>query len=199
MDSTNPIRRIREYFGIDKPNHSYIDIKTWRKTYIMNARTLRFIAESYGSNSHEEILSTLDVDELLRAVENDHTQYLEGKTVAILQREIRDSLRQHLTEDQTDPLLQKLADYRLVDEVYQLHRGKHVRWISRTEGGTLTKGGSVLNVRFSDLGTLVLVRNGTWFTNYRFDQCITFQKLSDDELLVLAAYNAVSTLTGSTV
>ena len=170
----------------------------------MNARTLRFIAEASCANSHEEILTTLDVDVLLRAVEREDTQYLEGKTVSILQQEIYDSLKQHVADDQVEPIFRKLAGYRLVDEIYQLHRGKHVRWIPLVNRGELagcssglSKGGTMLNVRFSDSGTLVLVRNGKWFTQYRFDECITFQKLNDDELLVLAAYNAVSSMPDS--
>jgi hypothetical protein len=160
----------------------------------MNARTLRFIAEASGyPSSHHEILSTLDVEELLRAVENENTQYLEGKTIGSLQQEIYDSLKPYVAEDQLEPSFHKLAGYRLVDEVYQVHRGKYVRWIPR-EGGALTKGGTVLNVRFSDSGTLVLCRNGNWFTQYRFDECLTFQKLSDDELMVLAAYNAIASI-----
>jgi hypothetical protein len=159
----------------------------------MNARTLRSIAEASGY-SHHELLSTLDVDELLRAVENEHTQYLEGKTIGSLQQEIYDSLKQHVSADQVESTFEKLAGYRLVDEVYQIHRGKYVRWIPRSGRGSLTKGATVLNVRFSDVGTLVLCRNGQWFTQYRFDECLTFQKLSDDELMVLAAYNAIASI-----
>lgn len=165
----------------------------------MNSRTLRFIAEASGYHqSHREILSELDVEELLRAVESENTQYLEGKTIATIQREIYDSLIQHVPEDQVDAILPKLEGYRLVDELYQIHRGKYVRWIPLANG-RLAKGGTVLNTRFTDAGTLVLCRNGQWFTQYRFDECLTFQKLSDDEMMVLAAYNAIASMSDNTV
>ena len=165
----------------------------------MNSRTLRFIAEASGCHqSHREILSELDVEELLRAVESENTQYLEGKTIATIQKEIYDSLIQHVPEDQVDALFHKLAGYRLVDELYQVHRGKYVRWIPLANG-RLAKGGIVLNTRFTDAGTLVLCRNGQWFTQYRFDECLTFQKLSDDELIVLAAYNAIESMSDNAV
>ena len=153
----------------------------------MNSRVLRSIASKH---SDSDLLSNLDIDELLKAAESEPN--LEGKTLDSIQSEIYDTLVGRVPLSQIQTMFHKLAGYQLVDEIYKLHRGKHVRWIPLEKSDTLTLGGVVLNIKFADTGPLVLCRTGQRFVQYRFNECITFQKLSEDELLILAAYNAIS-------
>jgi len=160
----------------------------------MNSRLLRSIASAAEPN---ELLATLDVDELLNS--SDCASNLEGKTLDSIQREIYETLVEHVASPQIDTIFHKLAGYQFVDEIYKLHRGKHARWIPIAEhsssgklAGKLSHGGVVLSIKFTDTGPLVLCRAGQRFLQYRFNECITFQKLSEDELLILAAYNAIS-------
>ena len=175
----------------------------------MNSRLLRSIASSAEPN---ELLATLDVEELLKS--SDCESNLEGKTLDSIQREIYETLVEHVPSHQIDTIFHKLAGYQFVDEIYKLHRGKHARWIPIAEhcsdklsdklsnklsdklsnklSDKLSHGGVVLSIKFTDTGPLVLCRAGQRFIQYRFNECITFQKLSEDELLILAAYNAIS-------
>jgi hypothetical protein len=92
-------------------------------------------------------------------------------------------------------LCKKLAGYRYVDELYQIHRGKHVRWLRYKIGERplaedamrLTNGGIVVDIKFGENGACVLVRvpGAGFFTQYRFDECLTFQKLTDEETMIL--------------
>ena len=88
----------------------------------------------------------------------------------------------------------KLVGYRMVDELHELHKGKHVRWVRR---GTnkLTNGGIVVDIKFLDTGTHILCKNSmNRFIQYKYDECVTFQKMSSTEMLILMAYEHTNTL-----
>jgi uncharacterized protein YukJ len=131
------------------------------------------------------LMSTLDVDKLLETVENEKNDYLENKTTTSINTEIYEIITNlGLTADTFD----KLIGYRFVDEIHELHKGKHVRWI-RKSTGKLTNGGIVMEIKFLDNGTQILCMNSqNRFIQYKFDDCYTFQKLSIEEQLILMAY-----------
>lgn len=136
-------------------------------------------AQSDWSNS-------ADIDKLLASLETPNTDYLEGKTLKSVNHDVFDSLAVIACRESH---CQKLVGYRFVDEIYQLHKGKHVRWIRLEHPEKLMVGGILVDVRFTDNGVNLLCRLHTGrFTQYRFDQCLTYQKLSDDEQMILALY-----------
>ena len=134
---------------------------------------------------------TIDINELLSASENEHTQYLEGQTIESISRGLYNSLVYRVPNNQIRPIYDKLSGFRLVDEVYLLHRGKYVRWIRNDANpAKLETGGIVIDIKITDSGVSVLCKLGSRFTQYRFNDCITYQKLSKDEMLILTAYSA---------
>lgn len=178
----------------------------------MNDTLLRSLASALPiESSPATLLTSADVEEFLRTAEQTETpNYLEGCDIHSIQREIRDSLyayysslppspenirRRTVEEPETQ---RKLAGYRFVDEIYQLHRGKHVRWLRHT-GATparLTNGGIVVDVKFQENGVHILCKTGSRFSQYKFDDCFTYQKISDEEWLILTAHSLSSESTG---
>lgn len=134
--------------------------------------------------------NTIDVDAILEVVE---TTDLGNKNLGDLCKEIYGTLTQINVDDgERSELCKKLAEYRLVDEIYKLHKGKHVRWIrENSEKPYLTNGGIVVDIKFLDNGVHVVCKNKNRFIQYKFDDCITFQKLSADELLILSCYELI--------
>jgi hypothetical protein len=136
------------------------------------------------------LFSTIDIDKLLGSIENDKNDYLERKSMKIITNEIYEKME----ELQIQPKIRleychKLAGYRLVDDVHELHKGKHLRWI-REDSPKLTNGGIVMNIKFLDTGTHVLcMSNGNRFIQFKFDECIIFQKMTLEEQLILMAYD----------
>jgi hypothetical protein len=127
-----------------------------------------------------------NIDRLLDTLETPNTDYLEGKTLKSISKDVFDSLAENVCRESH---CQKLVGYRLVDEIYQLHKGKHVRWIRLEHPEKLMVGGILVDIRFTDNGVNLLCRLHTGrFTQYRFDQCLTYQKLSDEEQMILALY-----------
>jgi len=154
----------------------------------MNIKTL-----IKDAKADTELLSKIDIDELLGAVENDKNEHLDNKTLHDISQEISQEIRTlNLDKEPTKKILEKLADYRYIDEIYQLHRGKYVRWIRRTNPEKLVNGGIVVDVKFLGNGTHIIVKNNmNQFIQYKFDDCFTFQKLSMEELMILMAYDNI--------
>jgi hypothetical protein len=136
------------------------------------------------------LISTIDVDQLLGSIEDNHNEYLENKSM----EEIRQDINTYIVDlsIETEKKLQysnKLIGYRVVEEIYELHKGKHVRWIRKTNN-TLTNGGIVVDIKFTDNGTQILCMGPkNRFIQYKFDECITFQKMSETEQLIIMAYD----------
>jgi len=204
-----------------------------------------------AEKNNPELVSKIDIDELLRASENVDMNYFMNNTLETISSEIVEVLREHgITDTALANFCEKLVGFRFVDQIYQLHKGKHVRWIrisnaktsvmrdgvltngrqngvltngrqngvltngrqngvltngrqngvltngrqngvltNGRQNGVLTNGGIVVDVKFLDNGTQVLCKNKNRFIQYKFDDCLTFQRLSSDELLVLTCMN----------
>jgi hypothetical protein len=136
------------------------------------------------------LFSTIDIENLLNSIENVKNDYLENKTMKDVTQEVYDKIKElGYNTEKTGDICNKLIGYRFVDELHELHKGKHIRWIRLGSNGTLTNGGIVVNIKFLDNGTQVLcMGGGNRFIQYKFDECLTFQKLSVEEQLILMAY-----------
>lgn len=142
-------------------------------------------------NNDSNTLSGEDIEKWARKVADDDNipHYLENKNMEKIQQDIVNvCIRENIMED----VLNKLMDYRYVDKTGDVIRGKHVRWIRLSKipaisHSPLTNGGIVTDIKFLENVTYILVKNvRNQFIQYKYDDCITFQKLSVDELLLLS-------------
>ena len=86
----------------------------------------------------------------------------------------------------------KLIGYRFVENLNELHKGKHVRWI-RKSTNKLTNGGIIVDIKFLNNGIQILCKNSmNRFIQYKYDECITYQKMNEAEQLVVMAYEYAS-------
>ena len=135
------------------------------------------------------LLSTLDIDNLLDSIESTKNDYLDNKTMSDISNEIREKVEETgISHEKQEAIIAKLNGYRVVDEIYELHKGKMVRWI-RNDTEKLTNGGIVTDIKFLENGVHVLCMNSQRrFIQYKYDDCYTFQKMSIEEQLILMAY-----------
>jgi len=138
------------------------------------------------------LLNTLNVNELL---DNAQPSYLIGETLESIATSVVQALESldGLENKQMQQLCSKLVDYRFVDEVYQLHRGKHIRWIRKQGEYTLANGAVVMDTKFLDNGVHIMCRaprTGKFF-QLKWEECLVFQKLSEEERLALLLGNDV--------
>jgi hypothetical protein len=141
------------------------------------------------------LLSSLDIDKLLETIENNKNDYLENKTAKSITQDIFDTIGGlGLSIEETKKMCDKLVGYRFVEELHELHKGKHIRWIRINGVPKLTNGGIVVDIKFLDNGTHVLCRTGNnRFHQFKFDDCYTFQKMSTEEQLIVMAYDYIDT------
>jgi hypothetical protein len=151
------------------------------------------INEIYESALKDPALfSTIDIEQLLNSIENEKNDYLENKTMNDVTLDIFEKINElNLSEEKTREFCNKLIGYRYVDEIHEIHKGKHIRWL-KNNTDRLTNGGIVVDIKFLDNGTQILCMNSQKrFMQYKFDDCLTFQKLSIEEQLILMAYEYI--------
>ena len=149
-----------------------------------------------------DLFSKIDVNELLKAVENENTDYLENKTLKSISQEIFDTLSKIPCEpEKIKQWCDNLIGYRLVSEIYELHKQKFVKTICIYDEKTgeppsyyrMKANGKVANIRFITTGTQILcVSPPQRFTQYKFDHHLTFQELSEEEQMILMAYEYIT-------
>ena len=157
------------------------------------------------------LFSTIDIDKMLDSIENEKNDYLENKTMDSVTQEIYEKISDlPIPDESKENICKKLIGYRYVDEIHELHKGKITSWIRIKKSAAqellerqikgsentytiqpkLSGTGILVNIKFADRGTNVVISNppNHRFTQYRFDDCLTFQKMTEEEQLILMAY-----------
>jgi len=142
------------------------------------------------------LLATIDIDKLLNTIENKNNEFLENKTMKMVIQEIYEIINAlHTNPETVEGTCKKLAEYRHVDEIRELHKGKFVRWISKKTPTKVNNGGIVMDIKFNDNGIHILCKNSqNRFLQYKFDECFTFQKMTLEEQLILLSYEQLNEL-----
>ena len=139
--------------------------------------------------NNPELQNTLDIRTILESAENVDNNYIGDHSLKTISKEIYDlMIEKEIDKDIVYKYCNSLLNYRLIDHVYHIHKGKHIRWLRNNK---LTNGGIVVDIKFLDNGTHILCKNKNRFIQYRFDDCSTFQKLTPDELLILQLKDTV--------
>ena len=128
------------------------------------------------------------VNEWLNNIEQniDQYHYLENKTTESIHLEKVDVLSQY---PEKEKWLQSLKMYRYVNDLQDIRLGTHIRWIREKPLGvfSLTNGGIVVQIKFLKNGTYIVCKNGYKMMQYPLDNCKTFQKMREEEILLLMA------------
>jgi len=102
-----------------------------------------------------------------------------------------------LSDTERDVFLEKLINYRLVDEIPDLELGNYVRWISIKEDVDeikLTNGGCILSIEIEETGVHIKCKNYmNRIFQIRLHENIVFQKLTNDEELLLKVLDYLET------
>jgi hypothetical protein len=161
----------------------------------------------YAVDSDEDLLQSvideptfpLDVNAILSAMtraENNTIANTSKREIDARRHEILSSL--NLTPEKLADFERKLSMYRVIENPYDLKHCQLIRWIplrSLEARPYLTLGGTLFKVREDpDDGThTVTIRNIKRFVfNIRFEANIVFQRLSQEELLILSVVEYIN-------
>jgi hypothetical protein len=133
----------------------------------------------------------MDVEQLLKALDNDENEHLINMT----SEKLNNMKREILTEIQLSPqevaeYMQKLKEYKYIDEMNHIRHGSFIRWIpiSDPENIHLTSGGIICDIKIADTGVHLVCKNfAKKHYQIKMDECLVFQKLSGQEQVLLSA------------
>ena len=133
----------------------------------------------------------MDIAKLLEALENDNNENIIDSTSQQIQESISNILNEiELDESTHESMMNKLENYRYIDDVSSLQSGAYIRWVSikDPENMSLSQGALLCDTKFTD-GGIALVCKGFRQRHFRlnFDECLIFQRLSDQERVLLSA------------
>ena len=141
-------------------------------------------------------MTELDIEKLLSALEDDdNAQLLElnFKKIEVEKKDILDKLE--LPHKQQNDILKKLRQYRYIDELPGMKYGSYVRWISlkNPENLKLTNGGIVCEMKVGDKGIVIVCKNNfNRFFQLNMTETLIFQKLTEQELVLLSALEYIN-------
>ena len=140
----------------------------------------------------------MDVNKLLKALDDESNENLFNLTTEKLMEMNLNILKElQLPRKETLDLLKKLKEYKYVDEMNELKYGRYLRWISidNPENIYLTKGAVFCEIKITDEGVFIICKNfgyGSKYFRIKMDECLIFQKLSDQELVLISALDHLS-------
>jgi len=135
----------------------------------------------------------MDTELLLKALDDTTNENLMNFTTDKLREMTLNILKElHLPRDETLVLLNKLKDYKYVDEMSDLKYGTFVRWIPLEDPDNLvlSRGAIFCEMKITDEGVLCVCKNFGYSNKYfsiSMDTNLIFQKLTDQELVLLSA------------
>lgn len=133
----------------------------------------------------------IDIENLLTALDNEKNDSIMNLTTQKIQETNLNILKElHLDKDILVSYFKKLKGYKYVDEIQDLKYGGFIRWIPLTDPTylPLNQCGIVCDIKILDDGVYIVSKN-FMHRHYRFkmDECLIFQKLSAQELVILSA------------
>lgn len=139
--------------------------------------------------------SKLDVEKLIKAIDNENNKLLMDLNSSKI-KQIKNDILQKLNLNRNELLLihKKLKNYRYIDEIHELNYGTYIRWIDLSKNVIkLTNGGIVCEIKVADDGIHIICKNNmNFFFELHFGKCIVFQKLTDQEQILLSALDHLS-------
>ena len=134
----------------------------------------------------------MDVEKLLKALDDDTNETLLNFTTQKIKEMNLQILNElQLSTHETQKLLDKLQDYKYVDEMNELKYGAYIRWISIEDPANihLSKGSLFCEMKITDNGVFCVCKNFGFSSRYfqlSMDKNLIFQKLTEQEQVLLS-------------
>ena len=138
----------------------------------------------------------VDTTELMKALDNETNEKLMNMTTKKITEMNYNILKElHLGKENTLNYLKKLKGYKYVDEIEDIRYGGFLRWIPISDPSNLPlhNCGVVCDIKITDEGIFIVCKN-FMHRHYtiKMDECLIFQKLTSQELVLLSALDHLS-------
>jgi hypothetical protein len=140
----------------------------------------------------------MDVNKLLKALDDESNETLLNFTSDKIKEMNLNIIKElQLPRKDTLDIMNKLREYKYVDEMNELKYGAYIRWIPIEDPTNihLTKGALFCEMKITDDGVFCVCKN-YGYTQRHFqlsmDKNLIFQRLTDQELVLLSALDHLS-------
>ncbi len=136
-----------------------------------------------------------DMSFLEKSLSNDSNKNISKLTFNYINNQKETIINElNLTKKDTNNLLKRLKDYQYIDEMPELVEGRYIRWINIINPNNikLTNGGILCEIKIEDYVSLVMKNNMNRFFQINLDENLIFQKLTDQEKVILYAIDIVN-------
>ena len=140
----------------------------------------------------------MDINKLLKALDDDSNETLLNFTTDKIKEMNLNIIKElHLSRKDTLDIMNKLKDYKYVDEMNELKYGAYIRWIPIEDPTNihLTKGALFCEMKITDDGVFCVCKNFGYNLRHfqlSMDKNLIFQRLTDQELVLLSALDHLS-------
>tara|TARA_B110000211_G_scaffold161905_1_gene183083 strand:- start:157 stop:585 length:429 start_codon:yes stop_codon:yes gene_type:complete len=135
-------------------------------------------------------MSELQIDQLLGALENETNTSIMELTNSKIKKYKNDSLqRVQIKGQELKEMHKKLKEYRYVTDLRDVQFGCYIRWIplKNPDKIYLTNGGIIIDIDILKNGIHLKVKNNrNRIYQLKFDECIIYQKLTNQEQIILS-------------
>jgi hypothetical protein len=140
----------------------------------------------------------MDINKLLKALDDDSNETLLNFTTDKIKEMNLNIIKElQLSRKDTLDIMNKLRDYKYVDEMNELKYGAYIRWIPIEDPTNihLTKGALFCEMKITDDGVFCVCKNFGYNMRHfqlSMDKNLIFQRLTDQELVLLSALDHLS-------
>jgi hypothetical protein len=140
----------------------------------------------------------MDIQKLLKALDDESNETLMNFTTDKIKEMNLNVLKElQLSRKDTLELMSKLKEYKYVDEMNELKYGAYIRWIPIEDPTNiyLTQGALFCEMKITDNGVFCICKNYGFKSrhfNISMDKNLIFQRLTDQELVLLSALDHLS-------
>ena len=140
----------------------------------------------------------MDVNKLLKALDDDSNETLLNFTSDKIKEMNLNIIKElQLPRKHTIEIMNKLREYKYVDEMNELKYGAYIRWIQIEDPTNiyLTKGALFCEMKITDDGVFCVCKNYGYSQRHfqlSMDKNLIFQRLTDQELVLLSALDHLS-------
>ena len=140
----------------------------------------------------------MNVNKLLKALDDDSNETLLNFTSDKIKEMNLNIIKElQLPRKDTLDIMNKLRDYKYVDEMNELKYGAYIRWIPIEDPTNihLTKGALFCEMKITDDGVFCVCKNfGYTLRHFQLsmDKNLIFQRLTEQELVLLSALDHLS-------
>ena len=138
-----------------------------------------------------------NVEYLKESIENPNNKSILELTTKKIKERKEEILNELPTNKTTkNALKKKLKEYRYIDELQELHIGTYIRWIKfdSNDSISITNGAILTDVLFENNIQLLLRNNMNRFFKINFNNNLIFQKVTNQEKIILFAIDNIDKL-----